>query len=170
MPAVVIGPMVWALHVMALAAAMVALTLRFAAMDGADHRRMAYGTLSALSLIALALFLLTSTTALTLALAVLVVVAAWLDRRFDLREMGLFIQIAAAVLAYRLLIDPGLDWAMDAPLVAVLLAFGGAIGGEVVAYRLLAGREWRSGCACPFRCRAKCSACAGSTNARLPQS
>ena len=139
-PAAVIGPMPWALHAMVLAAAMVALTTRFAAQDGDDHRRMAYGTLSALSLIALALFLLTSTTALTLALAVLLVVAAWLDRRYDLREMGLFIQIGAAVLSYRLLIDPGLDWAMRAPLLAVVLAFAGAVGAEVAAYLMLAAR------------------------------
>ena len=139
-PGLVIGPMVWALHAMILAAAMVALTSRFAARDGGDHRRMGYGTLSALSLIALALFLLTSTTALTLALGVLVVVAAWLDRRFDLREMGVFIQIGAAVLSYRLLVDPGLDWATQAPLGTVLLAFVGAVGAKLAAFRLLMGK------------------------------
>ena len=139
-PAGVIGPWPWALHAMVLAAAMVALTASFAARDGEDHRRAAYATLSALSLIALALFVMTSTTALTLALAVLVVVAAALDRRYDLREMGLFIQLGAAVLSWRLLIDPGLDWAMQAPLLAMLVAFVGTIGAEVVAYLLLAGR------------------------------
>ena len=139
-PTAVLGDWAWALHPMALAAAMVALAARFAARDGADHRRMAYATLSALSLIALSLFILTSATALTLALAALVVAAAWLDRRYDLREMGLFIQIAAAVLSYRLLIDPGIDWAMDAPLVWVLAAFLGAIGGQVLALRLLQGK------------------------------
>ena len=140
-PARVIGPMPWALHAMVLAAAMVALTTRFAQTDGADHRRTAYATLSALSLIALALFLLISTTALTLALGVLLMAAAWLDRRYNLREMGLFIQIGAAVLSYRLLIDPGIDWAMRAPLWAVIVAFVGAIGSEVVAFRLLTSRQ-----------------------------
>ncbi len=140
-PALVTGEVVWALHAMVLAAAMVALTTRFAAADGTDHRRTAYATLSALSLIALALFLLISTTALTLALGVLLMTAAWLDRRFDLREMGVFIQIGAVVLSYRLLIDPGLDWAMWTPLPAVVVAFVGAIGAELVAYRLLANRS-----------------------------
>ncbi len=136
-PALVIGLWPWALHAMVLAAAMVALAERFAKADGPDHRRMAYATLSALSLIALSLFLLTSATALTLALGVLAVAAAWLDRRFALREMGLFIQVAVAVLGYRLLVDPGLDWAMVAPLGQMLLAFGGVIAAEVAGYWLL---------------------------------
>ena len=137
LPGQVLGPWLWALHPMVLAAAMVALAGRFAASDGADHRRMAHATLSAMALIALSLFILTSATALTLALAALVVAAAWLDRRYTLPEMGLFIQIAVAVIAWRLLIDPGIGWAMEAPLLAVLAAFAGVIGAEVAAYALL---------------------------------
>jgi uncharacterized membrane protein len=125
-PAPVLGLYPWALHIMGLAAAMVALALRYAGLD-ADKRRVAYATLSALSLIALALFLLTTKTALTLALAVLALVAAGLDRRFKLPEMGWFVQLAVAVLGYRLLVDPGVVWAMDAPLGQVVLAFGGVI-------------------------------------------
>ena len=140
LPSLVLGPAFWALHPMVLAAAMVALAGRFAAMDGADHRRMAHATLSALALIALSLFILTSATALTLALAALIVAAAWLDRRFTLPEMGLFIQIAVAVISYRLLIDPGLDWAMDAPLFGVIVCFAGVIAGEVAACILLKGK------------------------------
>jgi uncharacterized membrane protein len=141
LPATVLGLWVWALHPMILAAVMTALATRFASTDGTDHRRMAYATLSALSLIALSLFLLTSATALTLALAVLVLTAAALDRRFDLREMGLFIQIATAVLSYRLLVDPGLDWALHAATGGVILAFAGVIAAEVAAYHLLAPRS-----------------------------
>ncbi len=136
-PIAVLGAWGWALHPMALAVAMVALAARFARSDGADHRRMAYATLSALSLVALALFLLTLATALTLALAVLAVVAAALDRRYTLREMGLFIQIAVAVLSWRLMIDPGIDWAMEAPLWQVLAAYLGTIAAQVTAFRLL---------------------------------
>ena len=87
-PGVVLGPYPWALHVMALAALMAGLALRFAALDGIVRRRAAHATLSALALIALALFLITTKAALTLALAVLVVAAAWLDRRFRLPEMA----------------------------------------------------------------------------------
>jgi uncharacterized membrane protein len=140
-PARVLGAAPWALHPMVLAAVMVALAARFARTDGDDHRRMAYATLSALSLIALSLFLLTSATALTLALAVLALVAAGLDRRFALPEMGLFIQIAVAVLSYRLLIDPGIDWAMAAPVTQVLLAFLGTVAAQAAALRLLQDRD-----------------------------
>ena len=138
-PIAVLGAWGWALHPMALAMVMVALAARFARTDGADHRRMAYATLSALSLVALALFLMTSATALTLALAVLALTAAGLDRRFNLREMGLFIQIAVAVLSYRLLLDPGTQWAMEAPLGQVLAGFVGTIAAQIAALRLLQG-------------------------------
>ncbi|MDT8856880.1 DUF2339 domain-containing protein [Paracoccaceae bacterium Fryx2] len=135
-PAPVLGAYGWALHVMALAAVMVGLTVAFARAD-ADLRRAAHATLAALSLIALALFLVTTKTALTLALAALAVVAAALDRRFRLPEMAWFIQAAVAVLGWRLLVDPGLDWASFAPLGQVVLAFGGTLAGLAAAYLLL---------------------------------
>ena len=140
-PALVVGANIWALQIMALAGAMVVLALRFAALDGDDHRRLAYATLSALSLVALSIFVLTTDIGLTLALAALLVVAAGLDRRFRLPEMGLFIQVAVAALGYRLLVDPGIDWAFAGPMVQVIAAFGGAIVAQVAALRLIAGLE-----------------------------
>ena len=136
-PALVIGPYLWALHAMATAAGMVALALHYARADGEDHRRFAYATLSALSLIGLSLFVLSTSVGLTLALGLLVVVAAGLDRRFRLPEMGYFIQIATAVLGYRLLADPGVFWALEAPLGQVILAFGGVIAALIAAYWLI---------------------------------
>ncbi|GAB1479600.1 DUF2339 domain-containing protein [Paracoccaceae bacterium] len=136
-PTPVLGAYRWALHIIALAAVMVAQALRFARADGEDRRRAAHATLSALALIALALFLITTKTALTLALAVLALVAAMLDRRFRLPEMGLFVQVAVAVLSWRLLVDPGLDWALFAPLGQVLLAFGGSIAVLTAAWVVL---------------------------------
>lgn len=136
-PSPTLGLYPWALHVIVLAAAMVGLALRYARLDGEDRRRVAWATLSALSLIALALFLITTKAALTLALAVLVVVAARLDRRFHLPEMGWFIQLGVAVLGWRLIVDPGVDWALDADLPSVVMAFGGAVGGLVAARVLL---------------------------------
>jgi uncharacterized membrane protein len=133
----VLGAFPWALQVIALAALMTALALRYAKVDGGDFRRTAYATLSALSLIALALFLLTTKAALTLALAVLALVAALLDRRFRLPEMGLFVQVAAAVLSWRLVADPGLDWALAAPLGQVVLAFGGTLAALTAAWVVL---------------------------------
>ncbi|MGL4319248.1 MAG: DUF2339 domain-containing protein, partial [Paracoccaceae bacterium] len=142
-PAPVIGLASWATHIIGVAALMTGLATRFAAVDQGDMRRTAHAVLSSLSLIALALFLMATSTALTLALAVLLVVAAALDWRFNLREMGLFIQIGVAVLTYRLLIDPGLDWALDGPLGAVMFAFAGCIA-AMVAARLLVAERVRS--------------------------
>lgn len=136
-PALVLGPYLWALHLIALAALMTGLALRLARADAPDLRRTAHATLSALALIALALFVLATKTALTLALAVLVVAAAALDRRFRLPEMSLFLQAGAAVLGYRLLIDPGLPWALEADLWPVLLAFGGTIAAMIAALWLM---------------------------------
>lgn len=136
-PALVLGDYPWALHVMALAALMVALAVRFARQDGEDRQRTAHATLAALSLVALSVFVLATSIALTLALAVLIVVAAELDRRFRLPEMSWFIQIAVAITAWRLLVDPGLVWALEAPLVQVLAAFGGVILAQVAALWLV---------------------------------
>lgn len=137
-PALVLGAFPWAMHLIALAALMTALAVRFAQADAPAMRRTAHATLSALSLIALALFLLTTKTALTLALSVLIVVAAALDRRFRLPEMSLFLQAGAAVLGYRLLVDPGIHWAQSAPLVQLLLAFGGTIAAMLAALWFMA--------------------------------
>ncbi|WP_461306909.1 DUF2339 domain-containing protein, partial [Albidovulum sp.] len=143
-PSAVLGPFGWALHVLALAALMVALALAFARRDGTDRRRAAHATLSALSLIALALFLVVTKGALTLALAALVVAAAWLDRRFRLPEMGLFIQASVIVLSWRLIVDPGLAWAVDdAALWEVVAAYGGAAAAMAAALALLAGLDRR---------------------------
>ncbi|MGV8953452.1 MAG: DUF2339 domain-containing protein [Cypionkella sp.] len=138
-PALVEGVYPWALQIMALAGLMVALALRYARLG--DQRALAYATLSALSLIALALFELTTRTALTLALGVLVVAAAGLDRRFKLPEMGWFIQAAVAVLGYRLLADPGLEFAFMAPVGSVLLGFVGVIAALLAGLWLLRDLE-----------------------------
>ncbi len=135
-----LGPYPWAFHIIAVAALATTLATRFAAADQGDMRRTAHATLAALSLTALALFVVTTATALTLALAVLLVVAAALDRRFNLREMGLFTQIGTAVLTYRLLIDPGLDWALNGPILQVILAFAGSIAAVLTARWLVIPR------------------------------
>lgn len=142
-PAEGIGPWPWALHVMGLAALMTLWAVRYAALDGEDRRRAAYGTLSALSLIALAVFVLLSDAALTVALSALVAVAAGLDRRFRLPEMGWFILAGIAALGWRLTVAPGLPaYLIEAPLVEAVLAFGAALLGLGTARALLPpGRE-----------------------------
>lgn len=145
LPGEVIGAYPWALHVIALAAGLTLLALRFARADRPDMRRAAYMALSVLSLIALALFLVLTKGALTLALGALIVVAALLDRRFRLPEMSLFIQAAVVGLSYRLVIDPGLTWAVEsAALWEVVTAYGGAVLAMAAALRLLAGLDRRN--------------------------
>ncbi len=138
-PALILGPGLWAGHVIALAAVVVVLAERFARADGAPGPRTAYMALAALSLVALALFILLTKAALTLALAVLLVTAAALDRRLRLPEMGWFIHAAIAVIGWRLVVDPGLGWALDAPLWEVWLSYGSIVLGAAAGRVLLEG-------------------------------
>lgn len=137
-PAQILRPWPWALHVMALAILMTLLASRYAAIDREDRRRTAYATLSALSLIALALFVLMAAAALTVALAVLVVVAAALDRRFRLPQMGWFILAGIAALGWRLTVDPGLPaYLGPASIGEVLLAYSATLLGLGAAWAIV---------------------------------
>jgi uncharacterized membrane protein len=131
------APYPWAAAIMVHAAGATFLALAFARSDGEHRRRTAHAGLAALGLIALALFVLTTKAALTLALAVLAAVAAVLDRRFDLREFAVFIQLGLAVLLYRLGVDPGLGWALDASFLQMALAHLGALAGVLAAWQAL---------------------------------
>lgn len=136
-PSTVMGAYPWALHVVALAAVMTGIAGLFGR-EG-DLRRAAHYTLSALSLIALALFLILTEAALNVALAVLVVVAAGLDRRFRLPEMGWFLVAGVMVIGFRLSVLPGIGWALDAPWGAMVVAFAAPLAGFAVALWLLRG-------------------------------
>lgn len=144
-PSAVLGAYPWALHVIALAALMAGLAVTFARADGSDMRRAAYMVLAALSLIALALFLILTKGALTLALAALVVAAAALDRRFRLPEMALFIQAGVVALSWRLVVDPGLPWAVDeAALWEAVASYAGAAAAMAGGLFLLAPLDRRA--------------------------
>lgn len=114
-PAVVHGVYTWALVVLAVAAAMTVLSERCA--RGPSRRRkdlrVSLFAISALTLIAFALFLVLAKTALTLALSVMVLLVILIDRKYDLPELLLFVQIGVAVITYRLVLDPGVAWALD---------------------------------------------------------
>jgi uncharacterized membrane protein len=62
-----------------------------------------------------------------MAIAVTIVAAAWLDKRFNLPLMGLYILAGITSVGYRLVIDPGIDWAIVAPLPDMLLSHAGAV-------------------------------------------
>lgn len=139
-PATVIGAYPWALHAMGVAGVMVALAVRFAALDETDRTRASLFVLSALAAISFACVLILSSTALTVALAVTVLVAAMLDRRFDLPLMQLFVNVGVVSVGVRLIADPGLGWAMQAPVWEILLAYGGALGAFVASLWALKGK------------------------------
>lgn len=136
-PADVMGAYPWALHATALAILSAAMATRFANQDAADRMRPAFAALAALSMMTLALVLILSDSALTVALAVTLLAAAALDRRFDLPPLGWFVQAAVIVLGYRLVLDPGLDFATGGPLIEVLLVYVTAIAAMAAAFWLL---------------------------------
>jgi uncharacterized membrane protein len=134
-PTAALGAYFWGLHALAIAALMVWMAERFARADGPDDRlRMSLAVLSALASIAFALVILFSSAALTVAIVVTIVAAAWLDRQFNLPLMGFYILAGVATVGFRLVADPGLDWATGAPLLELLLSHGGAVLGLAVSW------------------------------------
>ncbi|TCT37470.1 DUF2339 domain-containing protein [Martelella mediterranea] len=113
-PADVFGDRVWSLYILAISAVMAFLTDRVLRDDRRSGRQLhaALFSIAALSMLALALFVLLTQTALTLALGVIVVLTIWLDRRFDLALIGIFTKLALAIIAFRLVANPGFFWAM----------------------------------------------------------
>ncbi|MCA0043303.1 DUF2339 domain-containing protein [Celeribacter litoreus] len=142
-PRSVIGASPWAFAVMAGAAFLVVLTQRRTAFEGVDrHQDVGLFASAAILLIALALFLLLSKAALTLGLALLVALSVLLDRRFDLKVLTWVTHLGAAVIGYRLLIDPGAFYAIDrASWPAFGLTHVSALGAFAVMAKL--GRDER---------------------------
>lgn len=138
-PAAVIGAYPWALQVMALAGLMVVFAVRARGPEGLLSAALFAG--AALVLITLALFVLLSKAALTLALGVMVLATALIDRRFNLPLLGGVAQVGVAVIGYRLVIDPGLTWAVrEAGLGNVLLSHLGPLVVLAAAWVVMAAR------------------------------
>ncbi|KIN73438.1 DUF2339 domain-containing protein [Sulfitobacter guttiformis] len=126
-PAAVIGSYPWALHAAGLAALMAFFAERFARKDGQDRLRVSFAIMSALACMAFAFVIVLSSVALTVALAVTVVAAAALDRAWNLPALTWFIAAGVVTLGYRLVVDPGLGYAHDAPIGDVLLGYVGTL-------------------------------------------
>ncbi len=129
-PSLVHGAYAWALAVIAVAGVMTLLAERTGRQPDFARRLLCVSLfgIAAATLIGLALFLLLTKTALTLALALMVLLIIAVDRRFDLPVLGVFALVGTAIITYRLVFDPGMDWAEDpqtVPLVEVLLAYLG---------------------------------------------
>ncbi len=125
-PTRMLGAGWWSGLAMIVAAAMVLFASQTARRDGEDRRRTALYALAALTMISMALILVLSATSLTLAIGGMVLGAAIIDQRLNLRPVTLLVHAGASVIAWRLLFDPGLLWAGDAPLWEVLLAYLGS--------------------------------------------
>lgn len=122
-PAAAIGPMVWASVAMVFAAGATFVAERSARVDPEDHLRVALAAVAALSMATLALFILLTQAALTVALAVLVLGCVVFDDRFKVPGLGWFAQAGTLMLAYRPVVDPGLEWGMDASYGGLVLAY-----------------------------------------------
>lgn len=128
-PSRVHGSHTWALAVIAVAALMTVLAERSMRPDLEDKALItSLFAVSALSLIGLALFLVLTKTALTLALGTMILFVTLLDRRFDMPLLVYYAMVGAAVITYRLVIDPGIDWAIGrTSLFQVILAYAGTM-------------------------------------------
>lgn len=131
----------WALHIIAVAALMTALAARARSRFGDDHLPMALFTIAALSMLGFAAIAVFSKTALTLAFALLTAAAAWLDKRHDLSLLTWFAKIGALTCSFRLVLDPGVLWAVDsATWPDLLLAYLGTLGLLACAWWLMKER------------------------------
>ena len=136
-PATVIDSYPWALHAACLAVLMVLFAERLARVDGEQRLRVSFAIMSALACMAFAFVIVLSAVALTVALAVTVVAAAALDRAWNLKPLTWFIAVGVVTLGYRLVVDPGLDFAGEGPLPSVLLAYLGTLAAFIASLWLL---------------------------------
>jgi uncharacterized membrane protein len=137
-PRMVIGNAPWAMAAMVSAAVLVLMAERRARLGGPTRARdTGLFAAAATLMIALAFFLLLSKAALTLGLALLMVLASAVDRRFALPALAWIAQLGAAVIGYRLLVDPGLDHSLHvASWSEFLLGHLGALAGFEATRRL----------------------------------
>lgn len=133
-PSYVLGAGNWALYLSVIAIAMTVLAERFSHKDGEDRLRTAMFALSAISMLSFVLVVMLGSFALTLALAVMVATASWMGSKFNLPLFDRYMQVGVIVVSWRLIIDPGTFWAIEAPLWEFAFAFIGTISLFVVAY------------------------------------
>ncbi|WP_298857914.1 DUF2339 domain-containing protein [uncultured Sulfitobacter sp.] len=136
-PADVLGSYPWALHAAGLAVLMVLFAERLARVDEEQRLRVSFAIMSALACMAFAFVIVLSSVALTVALAVTVVAAAALDRAWHLTALTWFVAVGVVTLGYRLVVDPGLDFAGEGPLPSVLLAYLGTLAAFIASLWLL---------------------------------
>ena len=136
-----LGTQVWSLHAMAVAALLTGFAGVWAARDGDNRLRASLAALLAFTVIGYGIGQIAGEAALTVAIAGMAALGAWLDRQFRLPLLAWFVVLAAPFTGWRLLAEPGWDWALDGPLGLVVLSFGGALAGFAAAWWMLRGRD-----------------------------
>ena len=131
----VLGALPWAWHAVAVAALMVALAGLWA--RSGDRALPAIAALGVVATLAYAASLVAQEAALTLAFAALAVAAAWMARALRLPLLAWALPVAVPALGWRLLVDPGLVWAVSGPLGPALAATGGTAAALALAAWLL---------------------------------
>lgn len=131
----------WALHAMGVAAAMTLGAVEARRRVPATPLPAALFALAAMTMIGFAAIILLTKTALTLTFGVLAVCAAWLDRRYGLAPLTLFVKIAALACSFRLVVDPGVLWALEAHWLDMSAAYAGTIILLAVTWVILGQRE-----------------------------
>ncbi len=134
----------WAGHIAAVAAVMAVCANRAGLVDGDMRLRTALYTLAALNMVAFAMAVTLTETALTLGFVALVVSAAWLDRRFDIKVINIFVQLGIVVCGFRLIGHPGIPWAIDTSLLELVFGYVGVIAGLAATWVLLQRRMRQS--------------------------
>jgi len=137
----------WASHVIGVAVMMTVFaeqSLRSTihkATERSGQIRTSMFALAALNMIAFAMSIVLTETALTLGFAGVVASGAWLDRKFNIRPVSWFVQLGIITCSYRLVIDPGLPWAVDASLFELFIGYLGTIALIGIAWWMLQKRE-----------------------------
>lgn len=140
-PLIHLSSIQWAAHVIGIAVLMTVLAEQALRVSRTTSRlQPALFALAALNMIAFAMSIVLTETALTLGFASVAASGAWLDRKFNIRPVNWFVQLGIVLCSYRLVIDPGLDWAVGASLLDVCIGFLGTMALIGVAWAALQHR------------------------------
>ncbi|MFZ3583118.1 DUF2339 domain-containing protein, partial [Loktanella sp. DJP18] len=141
-PAAFTGVLIWSGISLLFAAGATLFAERALRRDPDNRLLISMGVLIAFTMIALALFVVFTKTALTIALSVLILGSAGLGDRFRLPALRYFVQIGAAVISYRAVVQPGFLWAISGSTIDLLLAYAVPFV-LVAAALLLVGKDGR---------------------------
>lgn len=126
-PSTYLGTPNWGICLIGIAVIMAMLVQRYGSVDGDDKSRLSYALVSAMTMAAFSSMVVLDAAALTLTLAVMVFVSLALDRKFNLPLLAGLAAVGVVFVSARLLVYPGILWAIDADLWQMLFAYAGAI-------------------------------------------